>query len=394
MNAVYSLRLALAPAPTFPTINLCNICTQDRSFIRNDEFVTIERTIPRNRLTRRTTSGILSLTVISSNIQTTIKRAAMDKQVTIYQGVQFTLDQALAAWLHDKAGRTGSAKTRKAYEDTINQFRAALQQVGLDLDGAPATIAMIAQGFASWSARPGAVVASATFNQRLAILSSFYEYAIKHDALAHNPIIKVDRRPIQNKEAAMPLQHENISQQLKEINRKTVEGARDFALLSILLTTGRRASELAGLRWGDIRIQGKQAYVTWTHCKGGKVMHDILPERVTGALLVYLQMAYQRELGTLALDAPIWLSFSRRNQGAAISIQTIAHICERYLGTSKVHATRHTFAVNMERAGAKLSDIGDRLGHNSLKTTSDYMKRLHSAENAYASTLEAMFGIE
>jgi len=47
----------------------------------------------------------------------------------------------------------------------------------------------------------------------------------------------------------------------------------------------------------------------------------------------------------------------------------------------------------MERAGASLSDIGARLGHANLKTTSDYMVRLHSSENKYAGALEKMFGI-
>jgi hypothetical protein len=39
-------------------------------------------------------------------------------------------------------------------------------------------------------------------------------------------------------------------------------------------------------------------------------------------------------------DSPIWLSFSDRNFSQAIGPHTISNICERYLGTGKVHTTR------------------------------------------------------
>ncbi|MBO0778033.1 MAG: site-specific integrase [Ktedonobacteraceae bacterium] len=87
------------------------------------------------------------------------------------------------------------------------------------------------------------------------------------------------------------------------------------------------------------------------------------------------------------------MSLSNNNRGGAISTQTIAMIWEKHLGTSKIHATRHTFAVNMEKAGAPLSTIGDRLGHSNYNVTANYMKRLHSADNPYGDALEELFGM-
>ncbi len=73
----------------------------------------------------------------------------MSTDITIYQGdhaiVPYTkpshyvlsLDATVAAWLKNKSERTGSAKTRRAYGDTIDGFRAMLQAahpVPLDLD--------------------------------------------------------------------------------------------------------------------------------------------------------------------------------------------------------------------------------------------------------------------
>lgn len=326
--------------------------------------------------------------------------------ITIYQGEQalnshveipayqsMTIEQTVAAWLSAKSDRTHSEKTARAYRDTIHEFRAMLQSAGLELDSEPAIVATLAQGYAGHTAHEGRVVSSATYNQRLAILSSFYLYAMRRNVLQQNPLTLVDRRPIQQKEAAMPLDTQDVHTRVQAIDRADVQGARDYALLSVLLVTGRRSSELAGLRYGDIRFTGKKAAVTWQHCKGGKVMHDELPAHTAKALLAYLHKVYGAALARLTPDTPVWVSVSRHNQGKAISTQAIADVCLERLGTSKVHATRHTFAVAMEQAGAKLSDIGARLGHNDLKTTSEYMKRLHSAENAFAGQVENLFGI-
>ena len=324
-----------------------------------------------------------------------------DTALTIYRQpiaaprAAMTLDQVIMAWLNAKSERTHSAKTRRAYTDAIEQFRSVLHAAGLDLDGDPAIVATLAQGYAGRAVADGQPVSGATFNQRLAILSSFYRYAIKHQVLAENPLLIPDRRPVNAEHAATPLDATEVEARLQMIDRADLCGKRDYALLSMLLMTGRRASELAGLRAGDIRLtrNGKKASITWRHCKGGKVMRDDIEGKTVQALVGYLHNVYGAQLGQLAMDAPVWVSVSRRNAGQAISAQAIADICEKRLGESRVHVTRHTFAVAMERAGASLSDIGARLGHNDLKTTSDYLKRLHSSENAYAGKLESMFGI-
>ncbi len=322
--------------------------------------------------------------------------------ITIYQGdiapytpppqYVLSLDGCVAAWLKNKSERTGSAKTKRAYSDTINGFRAVLQSARptpLDLDSTDTrVIRLAAESFAG-----GLGVSSATFNQRLAILSSFYTYAIKQEVLDKNPIKLIDRRPVQEKDAARPLSDTEIAQALASIDRSTLEDLRNYALLSLAVTTGRRSHELASLEWSDIRLTAKKMLITWQRTKGNKQMRDEIEPRTHAALLTYLHALNGADLGRLSKDAPIFVSLSRNNHKGALSIQAVSGICKKHLGTSKVHTTRHTFAVNLEKAGASLSEIGARLGHASLKTTSDYLKRLHSAENPHAARLGEMFGI-
>lgn len=305
---------------------------------------------------------------------------------------QRALENCIVAWIAEQAGHTGSKQTERAYKTTITRFREALQASGHDLTSDATLITIAARRWAN-AGQDGSEVSEATFNQRIAILSSFYRYAMIWRLCTVNPIDTVKRRPRITHDAATPLEIPEIAAYLTAIDRETLEGQRDYALLSVALTTGRRVSELAGLRWAHLRFVGKKIIVTWVHCKGGKVMTDELKPKTVAALMDYLKEVYKSQLGSLPSDAPIWISLSTNNHHGAISSQTIADICKRRIGTSKVHTLRHSFAVSMEKAGASLSDIGDRLGHNDLKTTSDYMKQLHSAENPYASKLEMMFGI-
>ena len=73
--------------------------------------------------------------------------------------------------------------------------------------------------------------------------------------------------------------------------------------------------------------------------------------------------------------------------------QALADVWQKRLGSSKIHATRHTFAHLMEQRGARVSQIQQRLGHASLQTTGIYRAALSAGENPYATVLESKLGI-
>jgi site-specific recombinase XerD len=313
---------------------------------------------------------------------------------------QFTIDRAVAEWLAQKHTRTGSRKTRQAYEDTMRAFRDFLERGGLDLLSNPIDIARVAALWANVrdgkTRRPGEDVSPSTYNQRLAILSSWYTFVQETYKLAiPNTIAVVKKRPVQAYAAAVPLAPETVEQGLESINRKTLEGLRNYALLAVALYTGRRAHELVGLRWEHVRITGrKEQRITLTfHCKGNKVMRDLLDVEASAVLLEYLHAQYGKNILKLAPDTPLWVSYSRQNRGQAISAKTLSNICAHYLDTSKVHALRHTFAVGMVRSGAPITDLAGRLGHTDIKITQTYTKEILGDENPYGEKLTARFGI-
>ena len=121
-------------------------------------------------------------------------------------------------------------------------------------------------------------------------------------------------------------------------------------------------------------------------------MRDQVGKQTREALESYLHALYGASLASLDKNTPIFVSLSRNNYGKALSTQALSNICQKHLGFSQFHTTRHTFAMSMKKAGASISDISKRLGHSDEKTTRAYIAQQESAINPHINALEAMFG--
>jgi integrase len=299
------------------------------------------------------------------------------------------VETAALLWLSAKAARSQSSKTERAYRDTLGHFRAALQSIGLDLDS---DIRLVATAADAWASRD--TPAPATYNQRLAVISSFYTFARKRGLLTvENPIGLVERRPTQAYAHAESIAPVDVRRKLAAIDRSDLASQRDYALLAVALQTGRRVAEIAALRWSHIRIEGERVRLHFVRAKGGKVMADVLPASVARALTSYLAALYGPQIGDLPPTAPIWAALSRNRPGReALSARSLETIARQRLGVH-FHALRHTFARTMEDAGAKVSDIQARLGHASLATTGRYLAALRAAENPHGERVADLLGL-
>ncbi len=349
------------------------------------------------------------------------------------------VDVALDAWLHAKAQASHSARTESAYRETIARFRSLLIKVGIDLDASDplvvehhlryqnalaateaahqvtqrvdsnvTAIALAAQAFAAHKDGEGHDPSPNTHNLRLAILSSFYTYVLRQ-GLFHgaNPIARVERRKTQPYAQARSLAHEDLLTLLGAIDQTTAAGLRDYALLLVGLYTGRRLAELAAMSREHITLRRTALEIFWPRCKGGRTMRDTIVRRGASALPAQALIAWLASIDTLyettevplpALvgeEHPIWISLARNGTtGHRLSLQAIGAICERRIGTSKVHTLRHTFARALEDAGAKVSEIQARLGHASLDTTSRYLAQLRADENPHLARLTDVYGLK
>lgn len=310
------------------------------------------------------------------------------------------LEVAILGWLDAKRGHSGSLRTARTYADTLAAFREALRREGLDLDASPTPVALVAQAWAGKN-EDNTAPAPTTYNQRLACVSSFYRYARKQGILEHNPIERVERRGVQAYAGSKALKSDYISKAMNAIDRTTPTGARDYALLHVYLQTGRRLSEVAALELRDLEdrggTDGGKVRITFRRCKGGKVLYDTLSAPISAALRAYLYIIYGpglKAVQTVQANAPVWVSLAERNgtRGGRLSKVSISRICKARLGTSRVHALRHTMAQVMEQRRAPVSLIQQRLGHSSLATTGIYLAALRDDDNPFADELGEAFG--
>ena len=191
------------------------------------------------------------------------------------------------------------------------------------------------------------------------------------------------------------LERRTVAAALRKLaSEDSLAARRDYALLVIMTTTGRRLSELAALRWRDVRLEGERITLTF-HAKGAKVMRDQLEPRATRALLAWLYAYYGADLGTLAPDAPIWINLGRNGRGTMLGLIGIDRIIRRRLGPDvHPHQLRHSFAAAMEEAARPSARSRPALATSSLATTSRYLAALKRAENPHATKVADLFEID
>jgi len=297
---------------------------------------------------------------------------------------EYPIEFAISVWLDAKRRLSGSEKTRRAYADTLAGFRHALQRTGLDLTSPARDVATVMQLWAAKDSTGTKDVSPNTYNQRIACISSFYSFARKRQLLhVDNPTEMIERRKVQAYAGAVPMSKTHVAARLQAIDRNTLQGKRDYALLAVALGTARRLGEVGSLVVGDVAVEGTSVGLTFRRMKGGKSGRNTLPVAAGKALVEWLEAYYGQEWQQSSSNS-VWVSLAHdHSRGKQLSTRSISEVCEKRLGTSKVHALRHTTARTMEEAGAKVSDIQAMLGHSSLATTGIYLRALSSGENPH-----------
>lgn len=181
-----------------------------------------------------------------------------------------------------------------------------------------------------------------------------------------------------------PLTLEQIKELLDRINRATIQGVRDYAMLNLMLRTGLRTIEVIRADVGDIRQQSGEA-VLWIHGKGRDAKDEfvLLTQDTLKPLYEYLQARGQAE------DArPLFVSMSDRNKNQRLTTRSIRRIVKEHLRDIHLdsdrltaHSLRHSFATIALLNGAPLLQVKEAMRHNSIETTMVYAHAMNRVSN-------------
>ncbi len=201
----------------------------------------------------------------------------------------------------------------------------------------------------------------------------FLRYLVVHNLC--NPNL-VDALPTiaHWKRASCPdyLSEEDVEKLIAACNPVTAEGARDRAVVLLLVRLGLRAGDIVHLRHADIDWEHGDLQLTG---KGRRQSALPLPQEVGDAILNYVEHwrpDVRDERVFLRVNAPfVPLASSSAVSSLVNRAARRARISARRVGA---HILRHTAARLMLRKGASLQTISHVLRHQSLDTTVIYAK--------------------
>ncbi len=166
------------------------------------------------------------------------------------------------------------------------------------------------------------------------------------------------------------LSSQEVTAMLKQCEKQTSVGLRDFTILRLLLNLGLRASEVATLTLDDLDWSNGEVLVRG---KGSKIVRLPLTQALGEDLVAYLLKARPA-----CASRNFFLSAKKPFhglRGRAISAIVGAALKKADLRKKgKAHLLRHTLATTLLNQGATLQEVGGILRHQSIDTTVIYTK--------------------
>lgn len=194
-------------------------------------------------------------------------------------------------------------------------------------------------------------------------------------------------------EALFDACHKEVSEHLE---------VRDTAIVSLLLDTGIRASELCGLTIGNTVLDARDAHIKilgkgpkWGEVGFGEqtrrsmqkylrqFREPTIEHRIADKLRKLPERQAQQSKRQLMADERFFVNRS----GNPLTRGGLQQIIERLCGWAEIedvrgcpHDFRHTFSVMFMRNGGDIYQLSKILRHSSVKVTEKYLKALRQAE--------------
>ncbi len=213
-------------------------------------------------------------------------------------------------------------------------------------------------------------------SRKLAAIRSMIRYFEKKQIIKYNPTASVDTPKLREKEI-IRLDTDEINAMFEVVDtgdglstrqQKYQENTRvrDLAIVSLLLGTGIRVSELVGIDVDDVNFNDLSFVVTR---KGGARVILYFSEEVAGYLYDYYCMRTADK--SLKNEPALFLSLQKRR----ITTRAVENIIKKYslvaapLKHITPHKLRSTFGTQLYRNTGDIYVVADVLGHKDVNTT-------------------------
>jgi site-specific recombinase XerD len=213
----------------------------------------------------------------------------------------------------------------------------------------------------------GQRISAFTVRGYVQVIKGLYTWLTEEGYLDDNPIVRA-KMPKTPRYVVKPLEEGDLRRLLAAIDHRRPQGSRDLAIVLLLVDTGMRLGELAGLSLADGEEALRQGMVK-VFGKGSRERYVPVGKAAQNALRRYMHLA--RPQGE---PSALFLAVDGIPLTAEGIRQMIRRVSER-AGVRGVHPhkLRHTAAVTFLRCGGDAFALQRILGHSTLTMTRNYV---------------------
>lgn len=280
-----------------------------------------------------------------------------------------------------------SPRTVETYSKAIKQFFRYLQGKGIKQPQREDIVAY--REYLSKDHKP------TTVQSYLAAVKLFFQWT-EQEKIYPNIAQRVKGAKLDTEHKKDYLTKKQVSKLLKAIDRSTLKGKRDYAMLSLMVTTGLRTVSIINANVEDIRAAG-DATALYYKGKGHqeKATYVKLAEPVEEAIRDYLKAR-----GRADGKEPLFTSTAHRNNGGRMTTRSISRVAKESLidigldsDRLTAHSFRHTAATLNLLNGGTVEETQQLLDHKNINTTLIYSHALERAKNNSEKRIaKAIFG--
>jgi integrase/recombinase XerD len=189
---------------------------------------------------------------------------------------------------------------------------------------------------------------------------------------------------------------EQVRNLLESIPPFSKSGARDYALVLLVVSCGLRTIEVSRANVEDIRtVSDFRALFVQGKGRDDKAEFVHLPPKTEKAIREYLKLR-----GATKGNEPLFASMSNNDKGGRMTTRAISGIIKTYLlkaglNSSRLtaHSLRHTAATLARLAGNSLDEVQHFMRHKNITTTELYNHALNAAANKCSCAVEEAIGL-
>jgi len=183
-----------------------------------------------------------------------------------------------------------------------------------------------------------------------------------------------------------------VKEVLGGIERESLGGLRDYALVTLMVTSGLRTVEVIRADVGDLRTRG-DGTVLYIQGKGRDEKADYV--KISGPVEKAIR-AYLAARGPADDTAPLFTSGANKNRGGRMTTRSISRIVKTKMAGAGLkssrltaHSLRHTAVTLSLLAGKDLAEVQQFARHSSINTTLIYAHHLERAANTCGEAVAA-----